>query len=260
MFDADRYLLRLRWSGSTRPDHPTLVGLHRAHLRRIPYDNSAFPQEGRPVPTNPADLDVADTFDKVVVRGRGGICFELSLLFQHLLDSLGFRTTAVSGGVAEETGGFSPDLSHKFILVTLDGAEWLADVGFAGPSYIDPVRLSPDIQEQYGCQFRVLSRGDRNTLLRRSRSMGWHPVYEFTRTPRELSDWDDFATELDEYLVQAVIGRTTMLCRAMGAGHQAVVGKRHLVVEDGKEKLSALVDPADYERVVTLIRHPSPDE
>ncbi|MFC3456069.1 arylamine N-acetyltransferase family protein [Amycolatopsis speibonae] len=257
MFDVDVYLRRLGHSGPREPTLSTLRTLHRAHLLAIPYDNNRFPEDGGELPYNLADLDHDHTFGKIVVRGAGGICFELNLLFKRLLDDLGFDTVQVSAGVPQAGGRFSPDLSHKFTLVTLDGVRWLADVGFAGPSYLLPLELSPMVQTQYGCQFRVDGQDGLHTVLRRSRSLDWHPVYRFEPQARETSDWDGFTEHFEHYLDDAVIANTSMLCRADEHGHRALVGRRYLTVDDGKETVVALTDPAEYERVVAAILDPS---
>ncbi|GAA1959180.1 arylamine N-acetyltransferase family protein [Amycolatopsis minnesotensis] len=260
MFDTAVYLRRLGCAGPPAPGLDTLVRLHRNHLLRIPYDNSRFPEHGGALPDNLADLDQDATFDKIVVRGIGGICFELSLLFQRLLDELGFETMAVSAGVCQDRGQFSPELSHKFVVVRLDGRHWLADVGFSGPSYLEPLCLSPEEQPQYGCVFKVDSQDGRHTVLRRSRTTGWRPVYRFALVARKPAEWDGFTEAFEQYLDESVLASTTMLCRAVGNGHHMLVGKRYLVVEDGHEKLSALTDPAEYERVARHIRRPPDGE
>ncbi|MGW0890097.1 arylamine N-acetyltransferase family protein [Saccharopolyspora sp. NPDC002578] len=253
MFDVDTYLRRLGTSGPLEPTVESLRVLHKAHLTAIPYDNTTFPEHGGPLPRNLADVGIDPTFDKIVVRGLGGICFELNLLLQRLLDESGFDTISVSAGVLQDGGRFSPDLSHRFVIVRLGQDRWLADVGFSGPSFLEPLRLVPDVQEQYGCGFRLIERGDRYVLERRSRGGDWRPVYRFTLRPRRTEDWDGFTETLQRFLAESAPAGTTMMCRATGDGHRMIVGRRHLVVADGHERLSALVDPAEFDRAVAEI-------
>jgi amide synthase len=253
VFDTRVYLRRLGHAGPAEPTFDTLRRLHRNHLLTIPYDNSRFPDEGEALPGNLADLDPDATFDKIVVRAAGGICFELNLLFQRLLDELGFDTMAVSAGVIQDHGVFSPDLSHKFIVVKLDGQCWLADVGFSGPSYVEPLRLSPDVQPQHGCQFRVVEQDGRHTVLRRSRVGGWRPVYRFALVERKLAEWDGFTERFEQFLDESVMASTTMMCRVSENGHHVLVGKRYLRVEDGNERFAALIDPVEYQQTVDYI-------
>lgn len=260
MFDTASYLRRLGFSGPVEPTVDALRQLHLGHLRRVPYDNSTFPEGGGALPDNLADLDQDATFDKIVVRGLGGMCFELSLLFQRLLDELGFDTMAVAAGVIQDRGTFSPELSHKFIVVNAEGRQWLVDVGFSGPAYLEPLRLSSEVQCQYGCEFRVAAHDGRHTVLRRSRSADWLPIYRFALLERKPDEWDGFTATFEQYLDESVMASTTMICRAVENGHHALVGRRYLVVEDGYEKLTALTDRAAYERVVDHILHPGDDE
>jgi amide synthase len=259
MFDTAVYLRRLGFSGPLEPTVDTLRQLHLAHLRRIPYDNSTFPEGGGAMPDNLADLDLDTTFDKIVVRGLGGMCFELSSVFQRLLDELGFDTMAVAAGVLQDRGTFSPELSHKFITVSAEGLRWLVDVGFSGPSYLEPLRLSPEVQHQYGCEFKVVAHEGRHTVLRRSRAGDWVPIYRFALVERTREEWDGFTATFQQYLDESVMASTTMICRAVENGHHALVGRRYLISEDGYERLTALTDPVEYQRIVDHIRHAGDD-
>jgi amide synthase len=129
-------------------------------------------------------------------------------------------------------------------------------VGFSGPSYLEPLELSPEVQSQYGCQFRVVEQDGLYTVWRRSRSCDWRPVYRFALVERRAAEWDGFTEQFERYLDESVMASTTMICRASENGHQVLVGKRYLTVEDGTEKVTALTDPAEYRRVVENILRP----
>lgn len=71
-----------------RPDLAFLTALHIHHITAIPYENLALHySEKRRV-----NLDPQFLFEKIVRdgRGRGGYCFENSILFLHVLRALGF--------------------------------------------------------------------------------------------------------------------------------------------------------------------------
>ncbi|GLU48158.1 arylamine N-acetyltransferase family protein [Nocardiopsis ansamitocini] len=251
-FDAATYLRRLGYSGPLEPTLATLCALHRSHLRSIPYDNTRFPEEGGPLPGNLADVDPDAAFDKIVVRGVGGICFELNLLMQLLLDTLGFATLSLAAGVAQDDGTFSPDLSHRFIGVHVDDELWLADVGFAGPSFIEPVRVSPQEQVQYGCRFKVTEQGSRFVLHRKGATGDWRALYRFRKRSRTVGEWDGFTERFQRFLGESGIVSTTMVGRATDTGHIVVVGRRHLKVDDGHETVSVL-GPGSYDAVVGAV-------
>ena len=253
MFDTDAYLERLRYVGPRTATPETLRQLHKLHLMTIPYDNTKFGSADGELPANIADVDIDVTFDKIVRNGSGGICFELNPLFDRLLRELGFETRIIAAGVRQEDGSFSPDLSHMFTGVSVGDDLWLADVGFSGPSYLDPLRLNSTVQHQYGCRYKVVEQAGWQTLYRRSRTGQWRAVYRFTPQGRRVEDWQGLARRMREYTEGTVLANAVIRARSSSNGHRLLVGKRYLEVEDGHESMRALVDPADFEKTLDTI-------
>ena len=61
------------------------------HLCSIPFENLEVFDEGR-IPS----LRSEDIYEKIIVRKRGGYCFELNKLFYELLKALDFRVIPVA--------------------------------------------------------------------------------------------------------------------------------------------------------------------
>lgn len=174
---------RIQYGGPLDPTAETLRALQVAHLRAVPFENLSI-HAGQPIV-----LDVEALFDKVVVRRRGGFCYELNGLFAALLRALGFTVTQLSAGVARRDGTFGPDFDHMALLVTLE-ERWLVDVGF-GDSFLEPVRLDERGEQFQGDRaYRIDEDGDHLLLLQRQGADGpWEPQYRFTLQPRELPDY-----------------------------------------------------------------------
>ena len=66
---------------------------------------------------------------KLVVRRRGGFCYELNLLLASALRGLGFEVDLLEGQMRRREGGFGPPYDHMTLRVRLDGRDWLADAG-----------------------------------------------------------------------------------------------------------------------------------
>ena len=94
-------------------------------------------------------LDKASLYDKIVTRHRGGFCFELNGLFCLLLRGVGFDAYSVMCRVAANTTELR-NIAHRATLVTLDGRQYLVDVGFGGPMAAFAVELSEEKQSGYG--------------------------------------------------------------------------------------------------------------
>lgn len=129
------YFDRIDFAGTPRADLPTLRALHRAHALAIPFE-AADVQFARP-----PGLDPQAAFAKLVTARRGGWCYEQNGLFGRVLESLGFTVTRLSAGVMRQVRGDFAMGSHLALKVTLDGEDWLADVGF-GASLIAPMPLA----------------------------------------------------------------------------------------------------------------------
>ncbi|MCE7795919.1 arylamine N-acetyltransferase [Sphingobium sufflavum] len=191
--DADAvraYLARIGVQHVPATDVDGLVTLHRAHRLTIPFENLDIPL-GRGIDIAP-DAIVA----KLVGRRRGGYCFEQNGLFLDRLCDLGFVARPLLARVwLAVPPGEVPPRTHMLVLVTLDGRDWIADVGFGG-SLTPPLPLEDGVEATTpdGARHR-LRRGavpgdpDGQWLLERqgpagatdgrSPGSGWQPQYGF---------------------------------------------------------------------------------
>lgn len=103
-----------------------------AQLARVPFENLDI-HRGSPV-----EVSVAAIEDKLLGRGRGGICYELNGLLARALRTLGFDTHLVGAGVHTPDGLGLP-LGHVAIVATAAAGRWLVDVGFGGDAIVAPI-------------------------------------------------------------------------------------------------------------------------
>ncbi len=181
--DVDAYLRRIEYAGDTRPTPAVLESLHRAHATHIPFENLDI-LLGRPIA-----LDLASLQAKLVVAGRGGYCFEQNLLFSAVLQALGFAVTQLAARVRLGSDALRPR-THMTLLVDVDGAQWLADVGFGAPGPLLPVPFgSAEESRQHAWTYRVVD-ADGSSLLQSSRGTAWENLYAFTREPQHRVDYE----------------------------------------------------------------------
>ncbi len=199
--DIEGYLERIRFtqrSGSLESSHQLLSDLHEAHMLAAPFENLSI-HYGQPIVLRNELL-----YDKIVRRRRGGFCYELNGMFAWLLRQLSFKVTLLSAEVAESGGIFSAPYDHLTLLAhQVDGADWLADVGF-GDSFRQPLRFQADV-EQDGADGRIyrLREGEHADSApmgeqqfsywlveqRDDPETQWEPVYRFTLQPHALADF-----------------------------------------------------------------------
>jgi N-hydroxyarylamine O-acetyltransferase len=191
--DVDAYLDRI---GAARPPAPTLDALGAlvlAHIYSIPFENLDIAAR-RPLSLVPEAI-----YEKLVVRRRGGFCYELNGLFSWLLRELGYEVTLLAGQIVDpETGEPGRERSHLFLLVELGGPR-LVDVGW-GEAYRRPFALRPGNEhtdpeiaayrlEPHDGRWQVVERHDDSLETNLKQAAGWRIAYRFDLTPYELPDF-----------------------------------------------------------------------
>lgn len=216
MPELSTYLARIGWNGPLAADLATLTALHRAHVLAIQFENLGV-LLGRP-----PSLDLAAIFAKLVTRRRGGWCYEQNGLFGWALKTLGFAVTRLSGGVMRAERGEATMGSHLCLKVTLDGRDYLADVGF-GSSQLDPLPLAEAKWRQPPMAGAVVRTAD--GLWQQAIREGPTPLsYDFADAPADeallaqMCDWQ--GSDPDSIFVQNLVVQ-----RRLPEGHLMLRGK-----------------------------------
>lgn len=170
-FDLETYLSRIGYAGPREPTAATLAALHVAHVEAIPFENLDIAL-GLPI-----KLDLASLATKMVVAKRGGYCFEHNSLFAEVLRALGFAVEIL--GARVRMGPPRPTArTHCLLRVTIDGAPWLADVGFGADGLYEPLpwREGEDLVSG-GIRYRLEPEGKDTVLHATLPNTGWLPLY-----------------------------------------------------------------------------------
>jgi N-hydroxyarylamine O-acetyltransferase len=235
--NVSTYLRRIGHVGSVAPTAETLRALHVAHLRAVPFENLSI-HLGEPIVLSEQAL-----FDKIVVRRRGGFCYELNGLFAGLLRELGFTVSMLSARVMDESGQFGPEYDHMTLLVQLE-ERWLADVGF-GDSFLEPLRLRVEQWQHQGHERWQLSEDGADWLLSRANHGGEPiPKYRFALTPHVFADYIEMCT-FHQTSQESPFTRRRVCTIATSEGRVTIADMR-LVTTRGREKEErALEDEAE---------------
>jgi N-hydroxyarylamine O-acetyltransferase len=181
--DLSAFFNRIHYAGSIEPGEKTLVGIHRAFVATVPFENLDI-HHNRPI-----TLDVQNFFDKIVHRRRGGFCFELNGLFAEVLRQLGFKVTLLSARVFDANSVPGREFGHLCLAVDLEN-RWLADVGF-GDASPEPLRIDfKSAQLIEGTNYRLRSAEDHRLIMEQQSSNGsWRGRYSVSLVPRSLEDF-----------------------------------------------------------------------
>ena len=159
-FDVKAYLARIGAEYPKALTPQSLMELTRAHLEHVPFEVLEMTEAH----TEPS-LEPEALFDKIVLRKRGGYCFELNKLFYLLLKEMGFSCYPV--GVRVLMGRPEPRaISHRGIVAEFDGEKWYCDVGFGGQGPKGILRLKETgIQTLTYESFRVIREDDNGYVI-----------------------------------------------------------------------------------------------
>lgn len=181
--DIKKYLRRIKFDKSPKPELDTLRDLHKSHLLNIPFENLDIHQKNK-ITTDPDKL-----FDKIVNRKRGGFCYELNGLFNELLVSLGFETTIVSARVFSTPENYGEEFDHLCIIVLIDNDKWIADVGF-GEFIIYPMKFELGIeQNDINGTFRIEKYDENYFVIQKKNGNNWTNLYLFSEKARDISEF-----------------------------------------------------------------------
>lgn len=176
--DAEAYLKRIGLQRQ-EPSLRFLRNLHYHHLLSIPYENLDI-HYGRKI-----ELRITDIFNKVINHHRGGIAFELNLLFYLLLAELEFDCYLVSVR-HQRAGTLSQEFDHLAVIVrSLQGIDYLCDVGF-GDSFIFPKAIELNVtQLDYTLYYRFEKDVDEHWVLKSSNDNShFSYLYQFSEVAR----------------------------------------------------------------------------
>ena len=224
--DFQAYLDRIGYTGSREISLENLTVLIRQHLETVPFENLDCYPNGSAL-TN----DSERLFEKIVVKRRGGICFELNGLLYELLNALGYACYSVAARIPRPDG-IAP-ICHQGIVVTLDGKQYYCDVGFGGPGPKGALPLDDaPVQIIDGEEFRIWRSGVHVSIQRFHREQ-WTDVIRYADIPCIREDFSGmlyhFSMAPDSYFV---IQRIVNLCLP-GGGSLALTDNRLTVRRNG---------------------------
>ncbi|WP_406058159.1 arylamine N-acetyltransferase [Streptomyces sp. NBC_01077] len=178
--DVQAYLQRIGAERPDRADADALRDLQLRHLLTVPFENLSI-HLGEDIV-----LDEKALLDKVIGAHRGGFCYEVNTAFAVLLRGLGYRVSLLQARVFGPDGKPGIPYDHMALLVeTVDGEQWIADVGFGDHSHF-PLRFDDHgDQEDPGGVFRlvVTDEGDVDVLR------DGKPQYRMEVRTRRLADF-----------------------------------------------------------------------
>lgn len=179
-----RYLSRIGVQGLMEVSAVNLAILQKAHIMSVPYENydvwtSKF-----------SSLAYDVLFDKIVVRRRGGYCFELNGLFGWLLKELGYDVEEYFGRWLKDEPLKIPARRHRILKVKVEGREFIVDVGVGQRTFLTPLEFIYDkIQNREGVDYRIVKNEYGEAVVEFANEGKWIRFYSFDSAPQQPIDF-----------------------------------------------------------------------
>lgn len=214
MTDLTAYFQRIGYDDPREATLETLRSILALHPTAIPFEAiDVLLDRG-------VDISAAAVDDKLIARRRGGYCYEQNGLLLRVLTELGFQAEGRLARVLWNAPEEAPlrGRTHMVLKVTLEGHDWLCDVGFGSCVPTSPLRW--DVREAQATaheDFR-LTPVEGDMLLEALLGETWAPVYRVTpdrqvQADYELSNWFSSTHPTSHFRHNLLVAKTTAEAR-----------------------------------------------
>lgn len=118
-------------------DIEDIIKLMKAHVKTLPFSSLKV------LLKEDISLELEDIYNNLVLKRRGGYCFEHNKLFYEVLKGLGFDVQYYLARVVNNTQNMVPQ-THRFTLLNFEDEKYLLDVGIGFRTPAVPVKFGKD--------------------------------------------------------------------------------------------------------------------
>ncbi len=209
------------------PVHMNSVFLGRvqsACVTHVAYENLDI-LKGKPL-----SLDADALFEKIVLNGRGGYCFELNGLLAYMLGEMGF---SVSERFARFLRGEKeiPMRRHRVTVVSLPDGDYFMDIGVGQIAPRLPIKMEDNlVQTQNGEVYRFEKDARHGWILWELHDGEWR---EYLAIPDDIAYPVDFIQPsfFCENHPDSVFNKQKMIAIKTEAGRKTIDGSTYKVFE-----------------------------
>lgn len=240
------YLTSLNYSISVRPDAETLHGLQFAHLLTVPFENLDIGLK------RPIQLSEEALWDKIILRKRGGFCYELNGLFAWLLKKIGFQVTYLNARVFNREGNLGIDFDHLALLVRLpqESTRWLADVGF-GDSFNEPLSFEERGEQVQGLRaYRLEQTSEGYITWQKNYDGTWERQYFFDLQPHNFPADYEAACLYHQTSPESSFTRGSIISKATPVGRVSLEAGHLIITVNGQRSEHAIKDEDEYRHLL----------
>lgn len=227
--------------------NPVFLGrVQTACVMHIAYENLDI------LAGKPLRLDADALFEKIVLNGRGGYCFELNGLLAHMLGEMGF---SVSERFARFLRGEKeiPMRRHRVTVVTLEDGDYFMDIGVGQIAPRLPIKMEEKlVQTQNGETYRFERDARHGWILWELHDGSWR---EYLAIPNDIAYPVDFIQPsfFCENHPESVFNRQRMIAIKTETGRKTIDGSTYKVFEG--ERLTEIYENLNDEQIGIILKN-----
>lgn len=202
-----------------------LAQMQEHHLEFIPFENLDVLRK------EPIYLNLEPIYQKIVIKNRGGFCYELNGLFQWLLTKLGFEADLVAATVLKKGNKWAKDDTHAAIIVQLD-QPYLVDVGFGASTPRIPIPLNGEAVKDVHGTYRIEQLADDYFDLILNNKSGERTLYRVQKDNKELSYFHE-GIVYNQVSTESTFTHYDIVTRSTKNGQLTLNDQTLTILEDG---------------------------
>lgn len=227
--NTNAYLERICFNKFPCINLDTLIQLHECHVTHVPFENLDIHNDKN------IKLEESHLFQKIVKNVRGGFCYEVNYLFQLLLTNIGFDSYIISAQIFDNDQ-LGPEFDHMALIIKLNNAFWLADVGF-GDLFVKPLNINKkSIQFDGRNYFKIKALGkDSFLLLMSDNETDFEKKYKFDINKKKITQFHEQCS-FKQSSSQSYFVKNKVVTRVTPKGRKTIFNSKYINKQNGVKK------------------------
>ena len=238
-----KYLERIGYSGDLSLNAGLLASIQELHVKTVPYENLDV-LAGVPISLAPDAL-----YEKIIIRKRGGFCFELNALYSWFLSELGFSVTNYFARYLMNSDVI-PKRRHHVIIVEIEGKKILCDVGVGNEAPRRTLVLELDTVQSDGFgEYKFEYDDFLGWILLQNYKGQWRRQYSFTEDPQIPSDFEAISFYCEKHPL-SIFNKQRIVAIKTSGGRKTLDGNIFKIFDGGSVEVTEAQNDAQIRELL----------
>ncbi|AND11112.1 arylamine N-acetyltransferase [Bacillus thuringiensis] len=201
--------------------------------------------------------------EKLLLKNRGGLCYEINSLLYYFLCDCGFNVYRIAGTLYDsKIGKWYPDDGHAFIVLQHKNENYIIDAGFASYLPLHPVPFHGDSVTSVTGEYRVRRKntekgtyvfemkkgknGETSHFLDSDLTDTWSIGYAFYLNTIDEKKVNAIQNMVIEHL-ESPVNKGNIICKLIRNGHIALTDKSFTETWHGKKFKKEITEKQYYQ-------------